>query len=131
MTDVYDKLRARLDSMATGFPETESKIEIKLLKRLFTEAEADLFLQLMPILQKPADVAERLNRDPDGIGEMMEQMAKKGLLFRKREGDRVRYAAVPYVVGIFEFQLNAMDEDFARDNEEYFETACGNRNQAF
>ena len=58
MTDVYDKLRARLDDMATGFPETESKIEIKLLKRMFTEAEADLFLQLMPILQKPEDVAE-------------------------------------------------------------------------
>ena len=46
---------------------------------------------------------------------MMEQMAKKGLLFRKRDEDRVRYAAVPYVVGIFEFQVNAMDEAFARD----------------
>ena len=33
MTDIYDKLRARLDDMATGFPETESKIEIKLLQR--------------------------------------------------------------------------------------------------
>jgi len=131
MTDVYDKLRARLDDMATGFPETESKIEIKLLKRLFTEAEAELFLQLMPILQEPEDVAEQLKRDPVEIADMMEQMAKKGLLFRKRDDDRVRYAAVPYVVGIFEFQLNAMDEAFARDNEEYFETALVNSIQAF
>ena len=131
MTDVYDKLRARLDDMATGFPETESKIEIKLLKRLFTEAEADLFLQLMPTLQKPEDVAERLQRDPAEISDMMEQMAKKGLLFRKRDGDRVRYAAVPYVVGIYEFQLNAMDEAFAHDHEEYFETAFGSSIQEF
>ena len=131
MTDVYDKLRARLDDMATGFPETESKIEIKLLKRLFTEAEAELFLQLMPILQEPEDVAEQLKRDPVEIADMMEQMAKKGLLFRKRDDDRVRYAAVPYVVGIFEFQVNAMDEAFARDNEEYFETALVNSIQAF
>ncbi len=131
MTDVYDKLRARLDDMATGFPETESKIEIKLLKRMFTEAEADLFLQLMPILQKPEDVAERLQRDPGEISDMMEQMAKKGLLFRKRKGDRVRYAAVPYVVGIYEFQLNAMDEAFAHDHEEYFETAFGSSIQEF
>jgi NAD-dependent dihydropyrimidine dehydrogenase PreA subunit len=131
MTDVYEKLRAHLDNMATGFPETESKIELKLLKRLFTEEEADLFMQLAPMLQKPADVAQRLNRDPEQIGEMLEQMAKKGLLFRKRSGDLVRYAAVPYVVGIFEFQLNAMDEAYARDNEEYFETAFGNSIQAF
>ena len=62
---------------------------------------------------------------------MMEQMAKKGLLFRKRDENQVRYAAVPYVVGIFEFQLNAIDEAFARDNEEYFETAFVHKIQAF
>jgi Pyruvate/2-oxoacid:ferredoxin oxidoreductase delta subunit len=50
-------------------------------------------------------------------------MAKKGLLFRQRKGDRARYAAVPWVVGIFEFQVKSMDKDFARDNEEYFEKA--------
>ncbi len=131
MTDVYEKLRAHLDDMGVGYPETESKIELKLLKRLFTEEEADLFMQLAPLLQKPADVAQRLNRDPEQIGEVLEQMAKKGLLFRKRSGDLVRYAAVPYVVGIFEFQLNAMDEAYARDNEEYFETAFGSSIQAF
>jgi NAD-dependent dihydropyrimidine dehydrogenase PreA subunit len=131
MTDVYEKLRAHLDNMATGFPETESKIEIKLLKRLFTEPEADLFMQLAPLLQEPVEVAQRLNRDPEHVAEMMEQMAKKGLLFRKRYDDAVRYAAVPYVVGIFEFQLNAMDEEYARDNEEYFESAFGKSVQAF
>jgi len=121
MGDVYEKLRARLDDMATGYPETESKIEIKLLKKIFTEAEADLFLQLMPFLQKPEDVAQRLNRDIDEIAEMMEQMAKKGLLFRKRKGDLLSYAALPYVVGIFEYQVKSMDEAYARDNEDYFE----------
>jgi hypothetical protein len=80
MADVYEKLRARLDDMATGYPETESKVEIKLLKKIFTEAEAKLFLQLMPFLQKPEDVAKQLDRDIDEIAAMMEQMAKKGLL---------------------------------------------------
>ncbi len=131
MEDEYDKLRARLDDMATGYPQTESKIEIKLLKKLFTEAEAGLFLQLMPFLQKPEDVAKRLNRDSDQIAEMMEQMAKKGLLFRKRNGDLVRYAAVPYVVGLFEHQVKTMDEEFARDHEAYFESVFGTTIQAF
>jgi len=131
MSDVYERLRARLDELAVGLPETQSKIEIKMLKRLFTETEAEFFVQLHPLLEAPDDVAKRLNQNPDQVAVRMEQMAKKGLLFRKRDGDRVRYAAVPWVVGIFEFQLNAMDADFARDNEEYFETAFGNRIQAF
>ncbi|MGD8521054.1 MAG: 4Fe-4S binding protein [Desulfobacterales bacterium] len=131
MEDVFEKLRARLDDMASGYPESESKIEIKLLKKMFTEEEADLFLQLMPFLQKPEDVAKRLKRDSDEIAEAMEQMAKKGLLFRKRKGDLVRYAAVPYVVGLFEHQVKTMDEEFARDHEEYFESVFGNTIQAF
>jgi len=109
MSDVYERLRARLDDLAVGLPETESKIEIRMLKRLFTEAEAEFFVQLHPLLESPEDVAKRLKRDPVEVADFMEQMAKKGLLFRKRDDHRVRYAAVPYVVGIFEFQVKSMD----------------------
>jgi hypothetical protein len=34
MEDVYQKLRKRLDDMATGFPATRNGLEIRLLKRL-------------------------------------------------------------------------------------------------
>jgi electron transport complex protein RnfB len=131
MSDVYERLRSRLDDLATGLPETEDKIEIRLLKRLFTEEEAEFFLQLHPLLESPPDVAKRLNQDPVKVAEAMEQMAKKGLLFRKRDDNGVKYAAVPYVVGIFEFQVNAMDKELARDNEEYFEKVFLNQLQSF
>ena len=123
MSDVYAQLRSRLDDLAVGFPETESKIEIRLLKQLFTEEEAEFFLQLSPMMESPTDAANRLKRNPDTVAELMEQMAKKGLLFRQRKDELVRYAAVPYVVGIFEFQVKSMDQDLARDNEEYFKKA--------
>ena len=129
--NIYDKLRARLDDLANGFPETESKVEIRLLKRLFTEEEAELYLPMSPFLETPEDAAQRLNRDVQELAPVLEHMAQKGHLFRKRNGDRVRYSAVPYVVGIFEHQLGRMDEDFARDHEEYFETAFGKTIQAF
>jgi len=131
MRDVYERLRLRLDDLASGLPETEEKIEIRLLKRLFTEEEAEFFIQLHPLLESPQDVAKRLDQDPEKVAERMEQMAKKGLLFRKRDGNGVRYAAVPYVVGIFEFQVNTMDEKLARDNEEYFEKAFLKQLQTF
>ena len=121
MSDVYERLRSHLDDMASGFPETENKIEIQLLKHLFTETEAEFFMQLNPLPESPDDVAERLKRDPVEIAELMEEMAKKGLLFRKRKDDRVLYAVQPWVVGIFEFQVNSLNEDIARDHEEYWE----------
>ena len=46
MENIYETLRARLDDLANGFPATESKVEIRLLKRLFTEEEAGLYLQM-------------------------------------------------------------------------------------
>ena len=55
MGDIYNKLRSRLGDLATGYPATESKIEFRLLERLFTEEEAELFLQLSPLMQKPQD----------------------------------------------------------------------------
>ncbi len=131
MQDVFEQLRRRLDDMATGYPATESGVEIRLLKKLFTPAEAELFLQMTPLLEKPADAAKRTGRDERELAEALEAMAAKGLLFRKRKGEAVRYAAVPYVVGMFEFQVRRMDPEFARDNEAYFHEAFGRTIQGF
>ncbi len=131
MSDVYERLRERLDELAVGLPATDDKIEIKLLKRLFDETEAEFFVQLHPLLETPDDVAQRLKRDPDEVAGLMEQMAQKGLLFRKRDDNRVRYAAVPYVVGIFEFQVKSMDKALAKETEDYFEMVYGRALQSF
>ncbi len=125
MENVYERLRERLDDMAVGFPATESGVEIRILKKIFDESQAELFISLRPIPESPKDIAVRLGLEGAVLAERLEEMAKKGLLFRVRKAENVRYAAVPYVVGIFEFQLNHMDAEFARDHEEYFETAFG------
>ena len=72
MSDVYERLRTRLDELAVGLPETEDKIEIKLLKRLFTETEAEIFVLLHPLLEAPVDIAKRLKRGPDEVAEILE-----------------------------------------------------------
>jgi Fe-S-cluster-containing hydrogenase component 2 len=131
MEDVYERLRQKLDDLATGYPATESRAEIRILKRLFTEEEAEFFLLLGPLPETPGDVAQRLERDPQETAALIESMAKKGLLFRVRKDETVRYAAVPYIVGIFEFQINRMDRDLALDMNEYWETALGKTVQAF
>ena len=131
MGDVYERLRERLDDLATGYPTTDSGVEVRILRRLFTEEEAEFFLRLSPLLVTPEEVAKRLDRDPKEAADLMERMAKKGLLFRQRKNNSVRYAAVPYLVGIFEFQVNNLDREAALDMNKYFETALGKTIQSF
>ncbi|MFZ5569973.1 MAG: 4Fe-4S binding protein [Thermodesulfobacteriota bacterium] len=120
---VYQKLRAQLDQYSTGFPETASGIEYRILKRLFTEEEAAMYLDLTMMLESPASIAERTGRDPVKTETMLRQMVEKGLIFRVRKNDAARYAAVPFVIGSYEFQLNRMDRELAEMTETYFEEA--------
>jgi hypothetical protein len=50
MTDIYHKLASQLDNLPAGFPATDSEVELKILKQLFTpeEAEAAMVLSLFP-----------------------------------------------------------------------------------
>ena len=40
--NIYRKLQEHLDKMPIGFPATESGVEIRILKHLFTPDEAEL-----------------------------------------------------------------------------------------
>lgn len=131
MDEIYQRLRQRLDDLGPGFPATESGIEIKILKRLFTEKEAELFPKLSPLLEASEEAANRLGLDVKETAALMEQMARRGLLFRQRKDGEPRYAAVPFVVGIFEFQLNRLDPEFARDFDEYFQGVYNKTLQSF
>ena len=44
--EVYQKLAKVLDTLPNGFPATESGVEIKMLKMIFTPEQADLFCDL-------------------------------------------------------------------------------------
>ena len=60
--DVYRKLAKVLDTLPNGFPATESGLEIKLLQKIFTPEEADLFCDLRLSLETPVQIAERTGR---------------------------------------------------------------------
>ncbi len=131
MTDIYEQLRQRLDDLGTGFPPTQNGIEISILKRLFSESDARMFLMMTPMLETPEAVAERLELPAEDTAAHLEDMALRGLLFRQRKGDVVRYAAVPFVVGIYEFQLNRVDRELAEEVETYYKEALGKTFQAW
>jgi len=120
---IYYLIQEKLNNYAIGFPATESGIEIKLLKKLFSEPDARLFLELTLSLEDPQSIARRTGRELSAVSEQLEGMAGKGLLFRLRRKEKIRYAAAPYVVGLYEFQVGRMDREFAELSEAYFKEA--------
>ncbi len=118
--DIFRDLQERLDKYSVGFPATESGIEITILKAMFSEADAEMFLALSPLLETPEAVAERINRPVAEVAAILEDMTKRGLLFHLKKGDSVKYGAIPFVHGLFEFQVKRLDKDFAKLVEQYF-----------
>ncbi len=118
--DVYLKLREYLDKLPGSYPTTESGIEMKILKKLFTPEQATITLQLGLQPNFPADIAQKLNMDEKEAAEKLEAMAKEGLILRARIGDTRMYMPASFVVGIYEFHLNTLDHEFVEMFEEYF-----------
>ena len=122
-SEIYQNLREQLDQYSCGFPTTESGVEFKILKKLFTEKEAEMFLCLSLKVETPEEVAQRIGRDPEVVASILHKMSEKGTVFRLRRGDTVKYGATPFMLGIYEYQLGRMDNEMAGLYEQYFEEA--------
>jgi len=126
-SDVYSKLREQLDQYSIGYPETESGVEIKILKKLFTEDEARMFLNLSLMPEAPQAVAKRLKLYPGHIEELLEGMTRKGLLFCLVKRNEKLYSAIPFIVGIYEYQINNIERELAELLEQYMEEGFADR----
>lgn len=119
----YLKLREFMDRSPLGFPRTESGVEIKILKRFFTEEEAGIAVLLSPLPEEVSIIAGRTGLDENELGERLESMSKKGTAFRIRREDKILYRAVPFMIGLYEYAVNMIDRELAMLFSEYYETA--------
>ena len=118
--DVYRKLAKVLDTLPNGFPATESGVEIKLLEKIFTPDQADLFCDLRLQFESTEQIAERTGRPLEGLEEKLIGMKEDGQLFGVELGDTWIFKMVPWIVGIYEFQLPRLDKEFAELNEQFY-----------
>ena len=122
MSNVYERLRERLDMFPQGFPKTKSGVELEILQRLFTPDEAEIMLHLRPLPENVPTIEERAGEDETELGETLYDMSRRGLLMRYRAPDgEIYYILVPWVVGIWEFQLNNMTQDNIKLYEKYYQ----------
>jgi ferredoxin len=118
--NVYNDLADHLDRLPGGFPSTPDGVELRILKRLFTEPEALLACQLTLIPETAQVVAYRCKIPGDAAAEMLAAMWRKGLILRlESEGKPIRYMASQFVVGIWEFQVNRLTPELVADMATY------------
>ena len=117
--DVYTRLREFMDKLPAGYPTTPSGVEIKILKKLFTPEQAELVMKLRNEPEDIATIAERTGIGESELSDRLEELAQKGCIFRFREGEKPLYQAFQFIVGIYEFQLKHLDQEFCELFEEY------------
>jgi len=124
--DNYRELQKHLDSMPVGYPATESGIEIKILKHLFTPEQAKIALKLNFMADPLNKIFRRLKKSDFSLEELedkLDEMYFNGLinrgLVKEGETETKYYGSAPIVVGFFEYQLNRLTPEFFKDAHEY------------
>jgi electron transport complex protein RnfB len=118
--DIYEKLADYLDTLPAGYPRTESGVELRILKRLFTPEDAALAMHLTLIPEKSSVIAYRAGISNEDAQRHLDDMDKKGLIFSVQLGNKPpRYRIDQFIVGFWESQVNQLTPELVRDFEEY------------
>jgi len=115
--DIYILLAQHLDSLPGGFPSTDSGVELRILRRLFSPEQARLACHLTLIAETAPVIALRSDLSVKKAAGMLAEMAQKGLIFKSSPPPR--YMAAQFVVGIWEYQVERLDPGLVTDMEEY------------
>ncbi len=116
-SDIYKQLAGHLDHLPGGFPSTDSGVELRILKRLFSPEQADLACHLTLLSESVPVIALRSGLTVEEAAAMLEEMAQKGLVFKSSPPPR--YMAAQFVVGIWEYQVGRLNAGLVADMEEY------------
>jgi formate hydrogenlyase subunit 6/NADH:ubiquinone oxidoreductase subunit I len=125
--ELYRALQRHMDRMPVPYPATESGVEIRILKRLFTPEEARLALCLSVIPEPLRTIHRRVRgvMTREQLCEALDRMAEKGSI-RKLQGKKgPRYAKSPLVLGMYEAQVNRLTPELEREVRSYFDEGFG------
>jgi NAD-dependent dihydropyrimidine dehydrogenase PreA subunit len=122
---VYRKLQEKLDKLPVAFPATDSGVEIRILKHLFTPEQAEIALSLS-FIPEPASVIQKRIRDKypavADIEAVLDQMSARGSIAGgvKRDGTKI-FSVTMLAIGMFEFQVDHLTKEFYEDFKEYID----------
>jgi len=125
----YEKLAAALDALPCGFPRTKSRVELRLLKKAFTEEEAGLASHMSRKYESMADIAARAGVAQKRAEEVLYGLLPRRLVRQRTQDDRVEYRLGPFMVGWWETMMeqNPNDREFAELTQQYMGEGGGEK----
>jgi len=118
--EAYHQLADALNKLPNGFPRLESGIEIRILKKIFEPEEAWLAGQLTRRMEPVDAIAERVGLPEREALRRLKSMRSRGLIWGDIHDGRRRFRLAPFIVGIYEANLERIDQEFAQLFEEYW-----------
>ncbi len=126
--NVYRELQKHLDKLPIGFPPTESGVEIRVLKHLFTPEEAKIATKLSFSLELLEDIFKRIDETGMSIKDLeriLDNSVKNGAIhFKKeKEGNKKYYSNAMFMIGMYDMQSPRREEflrEFLTDSSQYF-----------
>ena len=122
---VYADLRSLLDTLPNGYPSAGNGVEMKILRKVFTEEEAGLFQKLRLNFESTEQISERTGIELEYLKKILPDMTDKGQIFGIHLGPVSLYKLLPFVFGTYEFQVNRLDREFVDLFEQYVDIAFG------
>ncbi len=125
--ELFRALQRHIDRMPVPYPATESGVEIRILKQLFTPEEARLALCLSAIPETLETIHRRTRRELTGqqLREALDRMAEKGSIQKLPGKSGPLYGKAPLVLGMYEAQVNRLTPELERDVRTYLDEAFG------
>ncbi len=115
----YEMLARALDRLPNGFPRTPSNVEIPLLRKICPPDEARFAALLSGEFETADVIAGRFGMRPAEARRQCMALVRRGLAWFERSGGAPRFRLAPFVVGLYEAQLDAMDPEMAHLFEHY------------
>lgn len=126
--DIYRELQIHLDKLAVGFPETDSGVEIRVLKHLFIPIEAGIASKLGQVPETVNRIYRRVKKivkSKEELKKHLESMDKNGAIFGKKKGRKAYYRNQILAVGMYEYQINRVTKEFMEDMVQYLDESFG------
>lgn len=91
-------------------PHDEKRGFVKIFKKLLSEKESKIAVQLTSKLENVKEISIRIGIEEEKLNSILHQIAMKGIIYETELENRKYYKLMPFVPGIFEALLKLSDD---------------------
>lgn len=126
---IFESLADALDGLPNGFPRAASRVEIEVLKMMFTPEEARIAAALSEEFEPASAAAGRLGQADKEVEARLRLMSRKGLTLSKIQDGTRLFRLNQFIVGGYEAVMARLEGEeayrFAHLIEEYWTSTRG------